>query len=153
VNYLVTRGLTLNAAVSYNHARLAEDLPQAATDSGNGGNSGDPIPLSPKWVAAAGGNYEFPITNTFKGYATASVSFRDHTQIGFNPTNTFFAELPSYTLADLKIGMRWEHLDVGVFVRNIGDKAAVAGLFKSVDATRVYSPYPRMIGLSITGSF
>ena len=153
VNYLVTRGLTLNGAVSYNHARLAEDLPQAATDSGNGGNSGDPIPLSPKWVAAAGGNYEFPITNTFKGYATASVSFRDHTQIGFNPTNTFFAELPSYTLADLKLGVRWEHLDVGVFVRNIGDKAAVAGLFKSVDATRVYSPYPRMIGLSVTGSF
>jgi len=148
VNYLVTRGLTLNGAVSYNHARLAEDLPQAATDSGNGGNSGDPIPLSPKWVAAAGGNYEFPINNRFKGYATANANFRDHTQIGFNSTNLFYAELPSYTLVDVKFGVRWDHFDVGAFVRNIADKAAVAGLFKSVDATRVYSPYPRMIGLA-----
>jgi iron complex outermembrane receptor protein len=153
VNYLATRGLTLNGAVSYNDARLAQDLPQAATDSGNGGNSGDPIPLTPKWVAAAGGTYEFPISARLRGFANASVNYRDHTQIGFNPTNTFYAELPSYTLADLKVGLRWEHLEVGAFVRNIGDKAAVAGLFKSVDATRVYSPYPRMIGLSFTGSF
>jgi iron complex outermembrane recepter protein len=153
VNYLIVHGLTVNGSVSYNDARLAEDLPQAATDAGNGGNAGDPIPLTPKWVAAVGGNYEFPINNRFKGYATANANFRDHTQIGFNSTNLFYAELPSYTLVDVKFGVRWDHFDVGAFVRNIADKAAVAGLFKSVDATRVYSPYPRMIGLAVTGSF
>jgi iron complex outermembrane receptor protein len=153
LNYLVARGLTINAAVSYNDARLAENLPEAATAAGNGGNKGDPLPLSPKVVASVAGRYDFPIGNGVGGYTTASVNYRDHTQLGFNSTNTFYATLPSFVLADLKAGVKWSRYDVAVFVRNLTNKAAYEGLQKTTDGTRIYSPYPRTIGVSFTGSF
>jgi outer membrane receptor protein involved in Fe transport len=152
-NWLVTRGLTINGAVAYNDARLAETLPPAVTASGNGGNKGDPLPLSPKVVASVAGTYDFPISSRVGGYTTASINYRDSTQYGFNPTNTFYTQLPSFVLADFKAGVRWSHYDVGLFVQNITDKAAYAGLVKTTDATRVFSPRPRTIGLSFTGSF
>ena len=153
LNYLITRGLTVNAAVSYNDAKLAETLPPAVTAAGNGGNKGDPLPLSPRWVAAAGLNYEFPLNDQVRGYATTSVSYRDAMQIGFNPTDQYYGKVPPYTLADLKVGMRWSHWDLGLFVRNVGNTVAWTGLYLSQDGTRVYSPPPRTVGISFSGSF
>jgi len=153
LNYLVTRGLTFTGAVSYNDARLAQTLPAEVTAAGNGGNKGDPIPLSPKVVASIGGTYSFPIVNGTAGYATANASYRAHSQLGFNPTDEFYAQVPAYVLGDLKLGARWNKYDLGLFVRNIGDTAAYAGLQKTTDGTRVFSPRPRTIGLSFTGSF
>jgi iron complex outermembrane receptor protein len=153
VNYLVARGLTLTGAVSYNDARLAQTLPAEVTAAGNGGNKGDPVPLSPKFVASIAGTYDFTIVNGIGGYATADVSYRDHSQLGFNATDQFYAQLPSYVLADLKAGVRWSKYDLGLFIRNIGNEAAYSGLEKTTDGTRVYSPRPRMIGLSFNGSF
>ncbi len=153
LNWLVVRGLTINAAVSYNDARLAETLPPAATAAGNGGNKGDSLPLSPKLVASVAGTYEFPLGNGVGGYTTASANYRDHTQLGFNSTNTFYTTVPSFVLADLKAGVKWSHYDVGVFVRNLTDKAAWEGVQKTTDGTRIFSPYPRTIGVSFTGSF
>jgi outer membrane receptor protein involved in Fe transport len=152
VNYLLARGLTVSGAVSYNDARLAQTLPAVVTAAGNGGNKGDPIPLSPKFVASIGGTYEFPLTGGVGGYATADASYRAHSQLGFNPTDQFYAQLPSYVLADLKGGVRWSKYDLGLFIRNIGDKAAYSGLQQTTDGTRVFSPRPRMIGLSFSGS-
>jgi iron complex outermembrane recepter protein len=153
VNWLVTHGFTVNAAVAYNNARLAETLPPPVTAAGNGGNSGDPLPLSPKVVASLAGTYDFPISSGIGGYATASVNYRDSTQLGFNSTDTFYAVLPSYVLADAKFGVRWGRYDLGLFVQNITDKAAYSGLQVTTDGTRVFSPRPRTIGLSVTGSF
>jgi iron complex outermembrane receptor protein len=152
VNYLLARGLTVTGAVSYNNARLAQALPPEVTAAGNGGNKGDPIPLSPKLVASIGGTDEFAIVNDIAGYVTANVSYRDHSQLGFNSTDQFYAQLPSYVLADLRAGVRWSKYDLGLFIRNIGDKAAYSGLQKSTDGTRVFSPRPRTIGLSFNGS-
>jgi iron complex outermembrane recepter protein len=153
INYLVTRGLTIKAAVSYNDARLAEDLPPAATAAGNGGNKGDPLPLSPKVVASVAGTYDFPLSNGLRGYTTANVNYRDHTQIGFNSTNTFYTTLPSFVLADFRAGVKFSRYDVGIFVRNLTNKDAYEGLQKTTDGTRIFSPYPRTIGVSFTGSF
>lgn len=152
-SWLVTRGFTLNGAVAYNDARLAETLPPEVTAAGNGGNSGDPLPLSPKVVASLAGTYDFPISSGVGGYATASVNYRDSTQLGFNPTDHFYAVLPSYVLADAKFGVRWGRYDLGLFVQNITDKAAYSGLQYTTDGQRVFSPRPRTIGLSFTGSF
>ena len=151
VTYLLTPGLTLNAALTYNDARLAQTLPPDVTAAGNGGNKGDPLPLSPRVVAALGLNYDFPITDRLRGYATASLSYRDSMQLGFNSTNEFYAQLPPYTLVDVKAGFRWSHYSFGLFVRNIGNAVAWTGLQKSTDGTRVFSPAPRTIGLSFTG--
>jgi hypothetical protein len=38
-------------------------------------------------------------------------------------------------------------------VQNITDKAAYSGLQYTTDGQRVFSPRPRTIGLSFTGSF
>jgi outer membrane receptor protein involved in Fe transport len=153
INWLVTHGFTLNGAIAYNHARLAETLPPPVTAAGNGGNAGDPLPLSPKVVASLAGTYDFPISSGVGGYATAGVNYRDSTQLGFNSTNTFYAQLPPYWLANAKFGVRWNHYDLGLFVDNITDKAAYSGLQVTTDGTRVFSPRPRTIGLSFTGSF
>jgi len=61
--------------------------------------------------------------------------------------------LPSYVLADAKFGVRWGRYDLGLFVQNITDKAAYSGLQYTTDGQRVFSPRPRTIGLSFTGSF
>jgi iron complex outermembrane recepter protein len=153
INWLVTRGFTLSGDIAYNHARLAETLPPDVTAAGNGGNTGDPLPLSPKVVASLAGTYDFQISSGVGGYATASVNYRDSTQLGFNSTDTFYAVLPSFVLADAKFGVRWGHYDVGLFVQNITDKAAYAGLQYTTDGQRVFSPRPRTIGLSFTGHF
>jgi len=153
VNYLVARGFTLTGAVSYNDARLAQTLPPEVTAAGNGGNKGDPVPLSPKFIASLAGTYDFTFGNGMGGYATADVNYRDHSQLGFNSTDQFYAQLPSYVLADLRAGIRWSKYDLGLFVRNIGDKDAYSGLEKTTDGTRVFSPRPRTIGLSFNGSF
>jgi outer membrane receptor protein involved in Fe transport len=152
-SWLVTHGFTLNGAVAYNNARLAETLPANEFAAGNGGNAGDPLPLSPKVVASLAGTYDFSISSGIGGYATASVNYRDSTQLGFNPTNKLYAVLPSYVLADAKFGVRWGRYDLGLFVQNITDKAAYAGLQYTTDGQRVFSPRPRTIGLSFTGSF
>jgi outer membrane receptor protein involved in Fe transport len=153
VTYLVTRGLTLRGAVTYNNARLATTLPQAVTDAGNGGNAGDPIPESPKLLASLAGTYDFPISNGVTGYASADAQYRDHTQLGFNSTDTFYTPIPSYVLGDLRGGVRFKRLELGLFVDNVTNKAAWAGVSRSTDGIRVFSPMPRTIGLSLHASF
>jgi len=153
INWLLAHGFTVLGGVAYNNAQLAETLPPDVTAAGNGGNKGDPLPLSPKWVANLGGNYDFTLGSGLRGYANASVNYRSSTQLGFNPTDLFYAVLPSYTLLDAKVGIRWSHYDLGLFGQNLTNKAAYSGMQYTTDGIRVFSPRPLTIGLSFTGSF
>ncbi len=146
-------GLTVSGSITYVDATLAEDLPADVAAAGTPGYKGDRVPFVPKWNATAQAEYEAPITSTISAYGQVDMTYRSDTATGFNSGDNYYAVLPSYTLWDLRLGVRWANYDASVFVQNVGDKAAYVGLDAQQDGLRVFSPRPRTIGVKLSAGF
>jgi len=117
-----------------------------------GVQEGNPLPTVPENQAAIAGTYVWPMDNAWEGYATANWQYVDsrYTQIGdqipgfgvvdlhalgndiggpFTQDFFFFnPELPSYNIANLRLGFRNDKYDIALYVNNVGDERAFLAL-------------------------
>lgn len=146
-------GLTLSGAVNYVDARLAEDLPEAIALTGNAGYKGDTIPYSPHWTGSAQARYEWAMGDTVKPYVQGSLTYRDKTKTTFNTSNTYYMELPSYVMIDLKAGASFDRYEVAVYADNVTNKTAWMGAYNSLDGEKVYAAMPAHYGVQFNVKF
>ena len=146
-------GLNITGSVNWVDAKLAEDLPADVFAAGTIGYAGDPIPLTPEWTGSLQVSYEQPIAGGMDGYVQGGLSYRGDSYTTFNDQNTYYTKLPAYTLVNLKLGVRRDGWDIGLFGENLGDKAAYAGVVESPDGIRVFSPRPRTFGVRVSSTF
>jgi len=147
LDYRPISGLQLTGNVSYSPAKLTRDNPIAST-----GLKGDRVPYVPKWTAAAGANYTFPVNQDgLDGQLGFDVSYQGKAATQFNDTIDTYEVLKSYELVNLHAGVKKDNWSVNFVVNNLFDDSTpinydwvVAGAYP----TATYTNRPRTFVLS-----
>ncbi|MBM5812194.1 MAG: TonB-dependent receptor [Gammaproteobacteria bacterium] len=136
---------------------------------------GNRMPSVPKIQVAANATYQWPVSDAFNAYVTASwqhvgdrytqvadqaPGFGTFTVFGYGSPSissfTFDPLLPSYDIANLRVGVRNDVWEAAVFVNNLTDESARLGLDQE-RGRRARVGYltnqPRTIGISYRRSF
>ncbi len=158
-----TPGLTIAGGFNYVDATLSTSLPADVVSGGTPGTAGDRSPFVPKVSLSGQAEYEHALNGDVRGYIQGDFVYRSDSFSGFEPTsaaslaagvpNNFYTELPSYILIDVKAGVRFHGVDLGVFCNNLSNNAAYLGLNPALDAVRVFSPPPRTVGVDLSARF
>jgi len=142
---------------SFIEAKLDSTVTSTGTDGSTvvvgGIKDGNRLATVPEFQAAAAANYVFPMMGEWEGYINGIVQYIGdrYTQIGdqaegfgnvnllsFEPNTiggpltqssfTFNPLLPSYTVANARLGMRNGRWDVALYVNNLTDELAYLAL-------------------------
>ncbi len=155
ITFVPTRGLTVNANLTYTDAQLTQNAP------GVSGKSGDELPDVPRWAGHLGADYDFPLLADWSGFVGGGVHYVGDRASGFvsNTPATFVRPtIPAYTTVDLHAGIIHHGWTMELYVKNAGDDRGISNL-SSVSLSGASNPYeaaiiqPRTIGLSVSASY
>jgi outer membrane receptor protein involved in Fe transport len=159
VNAQPTDQLSMTLGATYTDSRLSEDMPVPPPPADPDdeptpyGFKGDRIPYSPKWAFAGQVQYEVPFSSALTGYANTNFNYRSASYTNFNSTFGDYQEVEDYVLVGLRLGVRFDGWDTGLFVDNLTNEVPQIGLRVSGDGYRVYTTRPRTIGLRVSTRF
>lgn len=142
-------GLILDTNVSYNDAQLAEALPPGNAVAAKGAR----LPTVPKWTVQANADYEYPLGGEVRGALGASVRHVGDRLGYFEAVNVRRYELPSYTVVDLRAGVRFASVSLDLFLKNVGDENGQVAAYTLGPSTRVSVIQPRTFGISLSNRF
>jgi iron complex outermembrane recepter protein len=147
-------GLELSLGGSYTDARLSAD--QRDPNVNAPGRDGDRIPNVPKHAASFAAKYEWPLAGELTALARTDVNYVGSSFSEFRPTSPFIERIDSYTLTNLRLGVRNELAgwSAYVFANNVFDEVAIGRVLSNAfgrDLT--LSAPPRTIGLNVSKNF
>lgn len=139
-SFAVTEGVTISANYAYTDAKFkagSADLGGVApcgvdgtlckfTASGAQDIGGLPLPLSVKHQANASIDVRRPLNDKLGWYTVADVSYT-----GKSPMRAMNVGpvVPSFTLANLKLGLTWSRFDLSIWAKNLFDKKYAISAF------------------------
>jgi outer membrane receptor protein involved in Fe transport len=138
-------GLSLGAAVGYNHARITQ------AGSGTVQQVGDRLQQVPDWNLAGNIEYEGLVSGAWRGFGRLDVTYTSSSLSANNsPTNPRVR--PDYTLVDVRLGVRQDQYEVTAFARNLTNEHANLSDNVSIGAEypgrpRIVTNRPRTIGV------
>ncbi len=138
-------GLELGATLAYTDAYLAADSQSGA------GAKGDPVPAVPHWSGDIYGRYDLPISATWSAFVQGNVQFVGRSYNGFRSGAADVQH--GYELANLKLGVETEGVNVNLFVNNLFDKRAELYIDTTLSDQRVNVNRPRTIGINVSKKF
>jgi outer membrane receptor protein involved in Fe transport len=145
----LSRGLTLAGWAAFNDAVLTESFPSTSTLYGVAGNR---LPFATRWSSHLSIEQSFPIASAL-GFVGASASYVGD-RVGTFLTTAVRQDLPAYTKADLRAGIRKESWGLNVFVTNLTDKRGLINGGLGYIPTNAFAYIqPRTFGVSVTRSF
>ena len=144
--------LTIMMNAAYTDARLTED-----TTPSFGGRAGDRLPLSPFLSATVGAEYERPLGTDVSGFGGIDWHYNSSRLAPFNSGGPR-ADLPSYSMVDLRAGVKLHTYTFTAYVKNAGNVRAIntastePALQRQVALSAVIE-MPRTIGLNVSANF
>ncbi|HWE45688.1 MAG TPA: TonB-dependent receptor [Caulobacteraceae bacterium] len=151
VNYRPITGLSLGLSAAYTDARLTQ-----ATPASFGGLPGDRLPLSPYISTTASASYEWPLNSEWTGFAGGDWHYEGDRMSEFE----FGAprqDLPSYSMVNLRAGVKFQNYTLTVYVKNVGDEKAISSVspenLGGVSALSAVIATPRTIGVTVGAKF
>jgi len=144
--------LTLMLNAAYTDARLTAD-----TTPSFGGHDGDRLPLSPFLSGTIGAHYERPLGADVSGFGGIEWHYNGSRLAPFNFGGPR-ANLPSYSMVDLRSGVKFHAYTFTAYVKNAGNVRAINVVAAettlqgqaSLDALIAI---PRTIGLNVSANF
>jgi outer membrane receptor protein involved in Fe transport len=144
VNLRPVDGLTAGLNLGYTDAKV--------TDPGNAPiPSGTPVYQVPKWTASGNAEYATHMVGPFDGFVRGDISYVDQS---FSANNDVLnpRRRPSYTLVDLRLGIRSERMELALYGKNLGNVRANLADNRSIAAEapglpRIVTNRPRTIGI------
>jgi iron complex outermembrane receptor protein len=122
-------GFTLNGNATYNVAKM-NSFPNApcyaAQTAGEGciggrqNLSGRPLPNAPKWNLSVTGQYDFDLTDTYRGFLQAA--YRWQSDVIFNLAQDPDSIQDGYGIANIGAGVQTDRWKLTLFVNNLLDK-------------------------------
>jgi iron complex outermembrane receptor protein len=151
VSYELAQGLHLSANLAYTDARLTQDTPASVN-----GHAGDRLPESPFFSSTLGASYEHPLISAVVGFGGVDWHYTGDRLSEFvlgAPRQT----LPSYSMVDLRAGVRLKAYELTFYVKNVCDSRAISEVSaETVNGINAFSASvitPRTIGLTLSGKF
>jgi outer membrane receptor protein involved in Fe transport len=154
-DYRVFSALTLGGSAAYTDARTTSIAKVIDLTT-----LGVRLPLSPRFNFALIGTYDVDL---FAGY-TGSINVTDRwigeRNVGFGTSLSPPYKLSSYNITDLNFSVRSPyHLEYGLFLRNVFDKAGEVSANVAPDEynpnapAQVFLAQPRTVGMSVNYKF
>jgi iron complex outermembrane recepter protein len=152
VHYVPVTGLTVSFNGAYTNARLTQDTPASF-----GGLAGAQLPLTPYFAGTLGAAYERPLWANVSGFGGIDWHYDGSRLSDFLGGGAPRVVLPSYSLVNLRAGLKLPSYTFTAYVKNAGNVRAI----NSVTAEPGSSPAalsaaiatPRTIGVTIAASF
>jgi len=148
-------GLELGVAGSYTDARLTESQRNASIIAT--GLQGDRIPYVPRFTLGGTAAYSWWASSGLQANVRIDVSHVGSSASEFRPNNSFYRQLPAYTLVNLTAGVEvkggWS---ASLFAANLFDEVAITSSTAngvSAGRTLITSARPRTLGIRIVKSF
>lgn len=153
-------GLDLRFTAGFVEAELTKDTPDADTDDVTPGFKGDRLPMVPEVNLSASAQYEFPIEALgVNGFARADYTYTGDSNTTFNNRSisnggesNFFVN-GSYSLLNLKLGIRTDNWQATLFVDNATDERAELLIDNNAAAELITRNRPRTTGVAVQYQF
>jgi iron complex outermembrane receptor protein len=147
MNYDPTRALKLSLSLAYNEAKLTSTIPGAA------GEAGQTLEYAPRWMGATSAEYTRQLAANTSGYFRVDFNTSTHENANYDAQSIYY-NVAGYSLLNLRIGVKQDSWQGGVFISNALDKHAETELplANGVDLPtqrRIALNRPRTIGLDI----
>lgn len=161
------RGLVVDANATFTDAVLTHDIPQPTGASTLIGSKGDRLPASARFVGNLSAQKDWDIGHGFSVYVGGAYAFVGSRYAEFSnilPPNDTTARntaygyrlvLPSYSLVDLRTGVRNEDWSLNLYIRNLFNKEGVIGGTTNGGARSPTAVFvqPRTYGFTLARSF
>jgi len=155
-----TDHLDITASLGLNDGELSKDVPEANNPANpNPGFKGNNLPGVADSTAALSVQYSAPFADYGMDWFTrGDLQYTGGLQTTFNDLSrangqpSYFV-LDSYTLLNLRIGLRNEHWDVSLFADNVADERALLLRDNAAYALRTTINRPRTIGIRFLVNF
>jgi outer membrane receptor protein involved in Fe transport len=149
VAYRPIKELTLSLGGAYINTSLDADVPNLEAEKG------DAAPFVPEVSWTASSEYIVPLPDNMEGFAWLNVQYTDDRTTEFNENNPNFREMDAYTLANLRVGVRFSEYEVSLFANNVfDDDGVVRGIGRPpFDPPASIRVMPRTVGLTFRGHF
>ena len=151
LNYAPVPGLTLGLNGAYIDAHLTEATPESF-----GGVAGDRLPLSPRLSGTASVAYERPLWSGVSGFSGIEWHYNGSRMSEFEfglPRQ----KLPSYSMVNLRLGLKFQAYTLTAYVKNVGDVRAINSvspeLLGGVTALSAAVITPRTVGMTFAANF
>jgi outer membrane receptor protein involved in Fe transport len=150
-DYRIIPALTVGGSAAYTNARLSST--PAVIDVTTPGVR---LPLSPRFNFALIGTYDVNLPGGYAGSINVTDRWIGERNSGFGTPISQQYVLSSYNITDLNFSVRSPyHLEYGLFVRNVFDKAGEVSAniiplqYNPASPVQVFLAQPRTVGLSI----
>lgn len=151
ITFTPAHGLTLMLNGAYTVARLTEDTPASF-----GGHTGDRLPLAPYFAGTASAEYERPLWGAVSGFGGLDWHYNGDRMSPFefgSPRQV----LPSYSLVNLRAGLKYRSYLFTAYIKNVGDERAINTVspetLGGVSALTAAIMVPRTIGVTLSATF
>jgi iron complex outermembrane receptor protein len=161
-----TEFITLNAAIGYTDAEVAETVVGVRDSLGEQLEKGDELENVAPWTAAVGAEFRFGLPvlgDTYQGFARADWRYTaeranaigDRDAVKASPLWSQFVAAP-YTLTDLRVGVNADSWTTSFYIANVFNEQAVyesygGGWFPNARFTAISQP--RTIGVTMKKTF
>jgi iron complex outermembrane recepter protein len=146
------RELTLMFNGAYTNARLTEDTPASF-----GGLAGDRLPQIPFFAGTVSADYERPIGSDVSAFGGVDSHYNGSRLSDFTPGVPRIV-MPSYTLVDLRGGIKVHRYTITAYAKNVGDARPINYVSDETfpggrSGVAANVGMPRTIGLQVSGNF
>ena len=151
----VLTGLDVRVGVGYDNARITAQGRSSQT-------VGSPVREVPKVTATAAGTYAFGLTASLDGFVSADYSYIGSSLSSISSLTSPLSR-PSYSILNLRVGVRHDHDELSFFANNLTDERANLGDINPVSYVRhddqgnilprVAVSRPRTLGLRYSHSY
>jgi outer membrane receptor protein involved in Fe transport len=146
VKFKPVSNLTLGLAAGYTHATLTSDQPSLHIQKG------DAIPDAPQWSADFSTQYDIPLSDRVKSFATADWNWTgtSHgTVLKMDPDY----RRPAYNILGLTAGIDYAAWEFSLFAKNLRNEQTIIQRPNLQSVNRGYTLMPRTIGVSASLKF
>ncbi|MEP4891926.1 MAG: TonB-dependent receptor [Aliiglaciecola sp.] len=141
--------LTLSVGGAYIKSTLDADVPNLSA------LEGDSAPFVPETTLNASADYERALSQNYMGFAYFNVQYTGDRATEFNENADNYRKMDAYTVANLRLGVRFDEFEVSLFANNLFDDDGVVRAIgrPPFDQPATIRVTPRTIGLTFRGNY
>ncbi|MDO6694523.1 TonB-dependent receptor [Aliiglaciecola sp. 3_MG-2023] len=141
--------LTLSVGGAYIKSTLDADVPNLSA------LEGDSAPFVPETTFNASADYERALSQNYMGFAYFNVQYTGDRATEFNEEAANYRKMDAYTVANLRLGVRFDEFEVSLFANNLFDDDGVVRAIgrPPFDQPATIRVTPRTVGLTFRGNY
>ncbi|GGZ74005.1 TonB-dependent receptor [Paraglaciecola chathamensis] len=142
-------GLVLSAGGAYINTTLDADVPNLDAQKG------DAAPFVPEISFTTSAEYSTELNKDLEGFGWVNVQYTDDRSTEFSEQNSNYRKMDAYTVANMRLGIRFSGYEISLFANNMFDDDGVVRAIgrPPFDPPASIRVTPRTIGMTFRGGF